>query len=212
MRKYHKQEKLVERIPKNDLQRQGLAMKELLDLYFPMPQVTVSNSGNSAKAVSPPVDIPQLTLHMIWTDVVGRQVPPPLLSRCPASTGTRRPPPPCLVAPLRPAPAAPPHGQDDYGELLPYENFGLESNSIAEAEPPSPFNIEVIGSDLEAPSRQATPNPPLELSSSLSILDSEPDLPTVPVAINRKVCKSQKEIRQHFSNSVLLQNSGQGTT
>jgi len=147
-------------------------MKELLDLYFPMPQVTVSNSGNSAKAVSPPVDIPQLTLHMIWTDV---------------------------------------YGQDDYGELHPFENFELESNSIAEAEPPSPSNIEVIGSDLEAPSRQATPNPPLELSSSLSILDSEPDLPTVPVAINRKVSKSQKEIRQHFSNSVLLQNSGQGT-
>ena len=148
-------------------------MKELLDLYFPMPQVTVSNSGNSAKAVSPPVDIPQLTLHMIWTDVCG---------------------------------------QDDYGELHPFENFEHESNSIAEAELPSPSNIEVIGSDLEAPSCQAAPNPPLELSSSLSILDSEPDLPTVPVAINRKVSKSQKEIRQHFSNSVLLQNSGQGTT
>ena len=97
-------------------------MKELLDLYFPMPQVTVSNSGNSAKAVSPPVDIPQLTLHMIWTDV---------------------------------------YGQDDYGELHPFENFEFESNSIAKAEPPSLSNIEVIGSDLEAPSRQATPNPPL---------------------------------------------------
>jgi hypothetical protein len=122
-----------------------------------MPQVTVSNSGNSAKAASPPVDIPQLTLHMIWTDV---------------------------------------YDQHDYGEPYPFQNFELESNSVAEAEPPSPSNIGVVGSNPEAsPSRQATPDPPLELSSPLPISDSEPDLPTAPVAINRKVSKSQQEIR-----------------
>jgi hypothetical protein len=149
-------------------------MKELLDLYFPIPPVTVSNGGSSAKAVSPPVDIPQLTIHMIWTDV---------------------------------------YDQHDYGEPYPFQNFELESNSVAEAELPSPSNIGVVGSDPEAPpSRQATPDPPLELSSPLPISDSEPDLPTAPVAINRKVSKSQQEIRQQFSNSVLLQNIGQGTT
>jgi len=155
VRKYHKQAKLVERFPKKDLQREGLTMSELLDLHFPMPQIALSNSGSSAKAVSSPVDIPQLTLHMIWTHTY----------------------------------------EDDYGNIHPFlYNMEAESYPIAEAEPPSPSNIGVVGPDPgESPSGQATSNTPLELSSPVPIPDdSEPDLPTAPAAINRKVSKNQK--------------------
>jgi hypothetical protein len=128
-------------------------MSELLDIHFPMPQTTVSGGGNSAKAVSPPVDIPQLTLHMIWTHIY----------------------------------------EDDYDNIHPFfYNLDVESYPITGDEPPSPSNVGVVGPDPgEPPSSGAISNPPLELSSSLPE-DSEPDLPTVPVAINRKVSKNQK--------------------
>lgn len=159
VRKYHKQAKLVERFPKKDLQREGLTMSELLDLHFPMPQIAPSNSGSSAKAVSSPVDIPQLTLHMIWTHIC----------------------------------------EDNYNNIDPFfYNIEAESYPIAEAEPPSPSNVGVVGSDPgESPPSQATSNSPVELSSPVPIPDdSEPDLPTAPVAINRKVSENQKRNKE----------------
>jgi hypothetical protein len=186
VKRYHKINKQIERLPKRDLEQRNLTMGQLLDTHFPMSGLaTGGDTGTRGRVSTNLSDAVLLTLHMVWMDTTEDRYADfsdwfhdSAIHRTFPTDGS--------------IPTIPPTAPSDTTPTAP--------QATTSAAPPAPTVHTAIDDEPVVISDDGMPTTPEQCPGLAPPLhsDSEPELPACQPVINRKVSL----VRSHHNKLV----------